>query len=340
MAMKKSEEISELLTSVEEKEPAVKRFFKSFIPWKGDTVKEIVRKSLLIVSVFAMLISGGYLVANFVVEPYIVNQQISEQVDLLENGSGYKTRKEVENKYKDVEFPDRMQIKYADLYAMNEDFAGWLKIPGANVDMAVVRSKDNIDYLTKDFQKKYTRNGTLFVDCRNEMLNLDNNTVIYGHNINSGILFGKLKNYRSLDTFKKSPIIEYNTLFKDYKWKICSVFITNSKKSDDNGFIFEYYDTELSDSQVHRFGQEIKERSLYETGVDVQPGDKLLTLSTCIYDFDDARLVIVARMVRSNESENVDVEKAYYNSSPRYPQAWYDEKGSDNPYKNSEQWNP
>ncbi len=340
MSLKKSEEISELLADVEEKEPLFKRFFKSFLPWKGDSTKEIIRKTLLIISIIAMLISGGYLIKNFIVEPSIVNHRISEQVELLENGEVYDDWKEVEDKHNNINFPTEMQIKYADLYAKNPDFAGWLKVPGAGVDMAVVKSKDNKEYLSRDFHNNYTRNGTLFVDCRNEMLNLDNNTVIYGHNINSGILFGHLKKYRSLDTFKNYPIIEYNTLFADHKWKICSVMITNSKLADDNGYVFEYYNTEISETQVKRFGEEVKQRSLYETGVDVLPGDKLLTLSTCIYDFEDARLVIVARMVREGESETVDVSKAYVNPSPRFPQAWYDKKGTNNPYKNSEQWKP
>ena len=340
MELKKNDEISELFNDEEIKEPLIKRFLKSFLPWEGDSKKEIIRKTLLIISILAMLISGGYLIKNFVVEPSIVSHRISEQVQLLESGEVYSDWKEVQNKYDSIDFPDKMQLKYADLYAKNADFAGWLKVPGANVDMAVVKSKDNKDYLTKDYHNNYTRNGTLFVDCRNEMLNLDHNTVIYGHNINSGILFGRLKNYRSLDTFKNHPIIEYNTLFADHKWKICSVMITNAKPSDDNGYVFEYYNTDISETQVERFGKEIKERSLYETGVDILPGDKLLTLSTCIYDFDDARLVVVARMVREGESETVDTSKAHMNDSPRYPQAWYDKKGLTNPYKDSEQWKP
>jgi len=340
LALKKNEEISELFADVEKKEPLIVRILKSFLPWKGDSAREIIRKSLLIVAVIAMLISGGYLIKNYVVEPSIVNHRISKQVDLLESGESYKDWKEVKNKHNSINFPNKMQLKYADLFAQNPNFAGWLKIPGADVDMAVVKSKNNKEYLTQDFHNNYTRNGTLFIDCRNNILDLDNNTVIYGHNISSGILFGRLKNYRSLDTFKNDPVIEFNTLYADHKWKICSVMVTNAKKSDDNGFVFEYYNTYLSDADVVRFGQEVKERSLYETGVDVLPGDKFLTLSTCIYDFDDARLVVVARMVREGESEKVDVSKAYVNASPRFPQAWYTKKGKTNPYKDSEQWNP
>ena len=80
------------------------------------------------------------------------------------------------------------------------------------------------------------------------------------------------------------------------------------------------------------------QRSLYDTGVDVLPSDKILTLSTCSHEFEDARFVVVARLVRQGESEEVDVSRASVNSNPRYPQAYYDKKKQKNPYVNASQW--
>ncbi len=83
---------------------------------------------------------------------------------------------------------------------------------------------------------------------------------------------------------------------------------------------------------------EVDKRAFYKTGVDIQPGDSILTLSTCCYDFDSAKLVVVARQVRQGESTDVDTSKAVKNANPRYPQAWYDANDKTNPYANDTRW--
>lgn len=85
---------------------------------------------------------------------------------------------------------------------------------------------------------------------------------------------------------------------------------------------------------------------LYETGVDFTETDKLLTLSTCAYDFNssagdiDTRLVILARMLRPGESESIDPALVKPNPDYRRPQVWYNRNGLTNPYRNEERWYP
>ena len=78
--------------------------------------------------------------------------------------------------------------------------------------------------------------------------------------------------------------------------------------------------------------------ALINTGVDVQPSDKLLTLSTCSHEFDNARLVVVARMVREGERAEVDTSNVTLNTSARYPQVYYDKKKISNPYVGAACW--
>ena len=333
-------EFDELLEDYKKKDNVFVRIFKAIFPCKGDSKKEIVRKILLFVAIIVMIVSGCYLLSEYVVKPYFISKSINSQNELLQNGESYNSWNDVKSKYDDVNFPTGMQMKYADLYAKNNDFAGWLRVEAAGVDMAVVKSKNNEEYLNTGFDGGYAFNGCLFMDYRNDILNPDSNTVIYGHHIQTGEMFGRLKVYRELDTFKNFPIIKYSTLFNDYNWKVCAVFITNAESKADNGFVFNYNETNIAPADMERFAKEIKQRSVYETGVDIKPDDKLLTLSTCIYDFKNARLVVVARMVRKGESLNVDTSKAHYNDSPKYPQAWYDANKMTNPYKNSVHWNP
>ena len=88
-----------------------------------------------------------------------------------------------------------------------------------------------------------------------------------------------------------------------------------------------------SEEDFWTYISEINERSIYSTGVDISENDELLTISTCNYSFDGARMIIVCRKVRKGENADVNLSLVATNKSPKYPQAWYDEKGLNNPYK-------
>jgi len=196
-----------------------------------------------------------------------------------------------------------------------------------------------IKYLEKNFYGKSTKYGCPFVTHVNNIVELDMNTIIFGHHMNNGTVFGALDAYKTIDGFRAAPVITFNTLYKDYSWKVVAAFITNAYEEDDNGYLFRYYFASLStQDRFAAYLNEMSQRSLYDTGVDVLPTDKLLTLSTCSHEFDDARFVVVARLVRPGESTDVDVTRATVNPSPRYPQAYYDKKKLDNPYVNASRW--
>ena len=96
---------------------------------------------------------------------------------------------------------------------------------------------------------------------------------------------------------------------------------------------------DVSPEKFESYIEEIDKRKLYTTGVDINANDKILTLSTCCYDFNEARLVVVARLKRDGESVNVDVSKAIENPNPKYPQAWYNAfKKPVNPYAEDTRW--
>ena len=89
-----------------------------------------------------------------------------------------------------------------------------------------------------------------------------------------------------------------------------------------------------SDEKFMNYVNELKLRSIINTDVNVNADDKLITLITCSHDFDDARLVVVGRMVREGEDASVNVSNSALNPEPKYPQAWYDKKGKENPFAN------
>lgn len=213
-----------------------------------------------------------------------------------------------------------------------------------------MHGSDNNYYLRRSFYGSYERRGTPFVDYRNTITDgeFDTNTIIYGHNYLDSTMFSDVEKYKDIEFWKENPVIEFNTIYHDYKWKVIAVFLTNADEKDDNGYVFNYIYPFMSGENYAEYFDEIASRSLYSTGIDVNTDDKILTLSTCTRDMDistrrgetNARCVLVARLIRDGESEEVDTSLATVNENPRYPQIWYDKYKKANPYKNAERWYP
>ena len=265
-----------------------KEFFRKIFPNKQDKKSEIVRKTVANLSALVLI---GCAVAFGVI--YVQGNKTEKQqtglankiIDTTNEEEEAKLWEEFRAKYPDVKTPDGMMAKYAYLYALNQELVGWISVPNSGIDVQVVQSPNNTDYLKKDFYGNYSRYGCPFMDYRNDPKYLNQNTIIYGHHMSDGLVFAELSKYKTLDGFLESPIINYDTLYKSYKFKVYAAFITNSREQDDNGYIFNY--TVTSFGSTENFDSYIKaldERKLYTTGVDINSSDKLITLSTCTYD--------------------------------------------------------
>ena len=304
---------------------------------------EVIRKIVLSVSIITIIVCVGMLANVYIIEPYRFKadaDKIASEMNENINAHSDATVNDAQNADPEIEYPEGMLAKYASLYSANDDLRGWISIPGFEINLPVAQGNDNKYYLKKDIYGKYTRYGVPFFDYRMDNFEtLHRNTVIYGHNMrHDDLIFGMLENYRSINGFRQAPVIECNTIYGDHTWFVYAVFISNSEKEDDNGYVFPYNFIDLDDGNFMRYLEEIDKRKLYTTGVDIAPTDKILTLSTCAYDFDDARLVVVARERREGESIAVDTSKAYENNDPKYPQAWYDAYGKTNTHANEPRW--
>lgn len=301
---------------------------------KGKSGGNAVRSVVLAISVIVIIISGGYLINHYIIDPYLYKKNQQEVEQAIDNGSADISDEEAAN------YPEGMLAKYRKLYDINQDLRGWISIPALEINLPIAQGADNDFYLHKNIYKKWTNYGVPFFDYRiDDFKGLPRNTVIYGHNMHyDDLIFGMLENYREISGFQSAPAIECNTIYGDHIWFVYAVFITNSRSSDDNNYTFPYNFVDISTEKFVEYINEIDKRKLYSTGVDINPTDKILTLSTCCYDFDDARLVVVARLRRDNESVTVDTSKATMNNNPRYPQAWYDAMKKSNPYAEDANW--
>ncbi len=299
---------------------------------------DIARKITLVFAIICFLVSGGILVNNYIIEPYKEAKQSEEIMSMVQTtvpDSPHDPWQEIKAKHPDVDFPEGMNPSFAELYAANRDFAGWISIPSLNINYALVQSNDNKKYERRDFYGNSTSYGVPFFDFRNSLLSLDRNTIIYGHNMrNDDKIFGTLEQYRTVEGFEKAPVIGMSTIYGDYTFKVYAAFITNSDRDDDNGNFLNYVFTNTPNENFSNYIAEIDKRKFYSTGVDINSSDKILTLSTCCYDFSDARLVVVGRLLREGESPAVDTTLAVMNPNPKLPQAFYKTNGKENPHKN------
>ncbi len=142
--------------------------------------------------------------------------------------------------------------------------------------------------------KKSTSIGWVFMDYRNNRDILDDNTIIYGHKMKSGIMFGTLQNalQKSWYTNKENQIITFDLPNNEMKWQIISVYRTN--------YTTDYLTTEfLNEEDFNNWIKKVTGRSVYNFNIEVKYGDKILSLSTC-YGPSSAnqRMVVHAKLIR------------------------------------------
>lgn len=115
--------------------------------------------------------------------------------------------------------------KFMRLKKINDDITGWIHVPGTEIDYPVARGSDNSYYLKHGIDKKRSARGSLFMDYRNLGIGQDFNTVIYGHNMKDGSMFGDLVKYKEASFFYDHSLIEYVTEQGMTTWKIFSIYI-------------------------------------------------------------------------------------------------------------------
>lgn len=198
------------------------------------------------------------------------------------------------NKKPTVESPYYRKFSqvFDDLLKINNETVGWLKVNNTKINYPVTRHKDNEYYLNHSYYKKKNSHGWIFMDYRNNIDALDKNTIIYGHRNSKGLMFGTLKNVleKKWYTNKNNQVITFNTLNADMKWQIFSIYTLKST----NDYLITKF---TSDETYNTFLNKIKNRSIYNFGVDVGVDDNILTLSTC-YNNAEYRLVVHAKLIK------------------------------------------
>lgn len=229
------------------------------------------RKIMIILTVAVILLAA---VVFFLVK-YFINNDKNE----------YKNQTEI---YREAK-PDYSDTDYLEkCRKINPQAVAWLNIPDTEIDFPVVQCDNNDYYLIHDFERKESYMGVPFLDYRNSGSFSDFNSVIYGHNISNRYMFYPLLNFKNTDYFNSHEFGYLTTAEKKYKvnFLACAVI-------ENDGFA--YNTLFLSDKEKKVFLKTIKEKAvqLRDFSNEELINAQLCTLSTCSYEFTDARTVLI-----------------------------------------------
>lgn len=231
--------------------------------------------------VLLLLFLSAFVLSAFKLWSYY-SQRIKEQkiVDSL-----------VESYQKEVVSPDDIcpiEIDFEGLQKENPDVVGWIYCDGLSINYPVVKGKNNEEYLHKSFEGKWTFGGTLFIDCDNNADFSDFNTIIYGHNMKNGSMFHNIIKYRKQKIYDENKTMWLLTPKKNYK---LDVFSAMTMKPDSRCYgKFDSLD------KMRDYARNLKEKSDFDCDEDVSRIDNLLTLSTCTYEFRNARYAVFCKL--------------------------------------------
>lgn len=180
-------------------------------------------------------------------------------------------------------------IDFDRLHEISQDAIAWLYCPGTQINNVIAQSDDNDYYLRRLLNGSEANCGTLFADYRNGSDFSNEITLIYGHNMKNGTMFASLMDYRDPGYYEEHPVMYLYTPGKRYCLELIAGYTT-----DINDIVFEVPASKSDREAILAYADKA---SSFVSGVKVAPEDRLVILSTCSYAYDDARYVVIGRLI-------------------------------------------
>ena len=190
--------------------------------------------------------------------------------------------------------------RFALLRRQNIDIVGWLNIPGM-LDEAVVQ-RDNSYYLRRDYLGYHNNNGALFLEESCDTSTRPYTLIVYGHNMQSGAMFGCLRNFENRSFYLANPFITFDTAWEKGRYVIFAVGSISTNPLDKNYLNFSKAASSTVSWREEAIDQMVR-ASVFTNVIDVRPDDQLLLLVTCVDD-DEERRIVCARRIRDGETED------------------------------------
>lgn len=224
-----------------------------------------------------------------------IEQEINDDNNPINTTEQDESNSDNSNTYYPNDYWDYMSIPFIDvnfneLLSKNPDTVGWIKVDGTKVNYPIVQSTDNDYYLNHAFNKNENIAGWIYADYRDDFTDFGKNTIIYGHNMNNKTMFGSIPSMLNNNYLKNSNnyYIKISTPTSNSNWKVFSIYTIDPE--------VYYLKTTFISEPFESFINKLKDRSVYDFGIDVNADDKILTLSTCD-NTGTKRVAVHAKMI-------------------------------------------
>ena len=177
-----------------------------------------------------------------------------------------------------------IQVDFDKLDDVNNNIQAWIYLNDSNINYPIVQGNDNNYYLSKTVDGDYNPNGTLFIDYRNNKDFSDPNTYIYGHNMKNDTMFGELEKYKKQEYYNNHKEMYILTRKNQYKLEVFAGYTT-----EDGSEIYNF----IGNDSNERLVELAMSKSDFSSDVKVDYNDKVVVLSTCSYDYENARYVLI-----------------------------------------------
>ncbi len=265
-------------------------------------MNKIIRITILMIAISLMSFSGYRLYdiySEYKKGNDLYNNIAEEFVNISENTNTL-DEKESETKKSNSEIPSisnqdneleegiDINVDFEALIESNEDIIGWIYSPDTPINYPIVQSEDNNYYLRRMLDGTYNTAGTIFMDYRNNKDLTDLNTIIYGHNMKNNSMFGTLDLYKEQEYYEKHPLVYLISPHQTIEIELIAGLVVSERS--------EIYDIPNDQDSLNSLYKRILEKSTFKSNVLLEEGDRLVTLSTCSYENDSARYVVVGKI--------------------------------------------
>lgn len=244
---------------------------------------------IIILLLLGVMLFSGYKVFKI----YQNDKQVRQQYEQIEQMIQQEPEETVEE-----DGNITSQQKYQSIYEQNNDFIGWIYIPGTELSYPVMHTPSDPEYyLRKDFNGKYSIHGVPFVDFRC-VIDESDSTIIYGHNMMNGTMFGVLENYKDENFWQQHRYIGFDTM-NGYGIYEVAMFGIVDLLTDTFNYIesVDFGSQQTFDDYISK----VKAYACYETDVELCYGDKFILLSTCETNNADGRYIVIAKKISDEE---------------------------------------
>lgn len=198
------------------------------------------------------------------------------------------------NPYWDYMKMNLIDVDFNELKKINSSTIGWIQVNGTNINYPFVQTNDNKYYLTHTFNKSYNSAGWVFLDYRNNINELDKNTIIYAHGRYDSTMFGSLKNILSSGWLnnKNNYVVKLSSEKENTLWQVFSVY----RIPTTSDYIHVNF---TSNTEFKKWASILVNRSAYNFNTSVNENDFILTLSTC-YNKNE-KVVLHAKLIKKEK---------------------------------------